>query len=66
MAICSVNDGTATIEVVVFPKTFQQIRDILKMHEVLLIKGTVSDREGVIGCLVDNAVSLQEYKRGHK
>jgi DNA polymerase-3 subunit alpha len=62
MAILSVNDGTATMDVVVFPKTFQQIRDILKTHEVLLIKGTISDREGVLGCLVDNAVSLQEYK----
>ena len=65
MAILSVNDGTATMDVVVFPKTFQQIRDILKTHEVLLIKGTISDREGVLGCLVDNAVSLQEYKKGH-
>jgi DNA polymerase-3 subunit alpha len=66
MAICTVNDGTGSMDVVVFPKTFQQIRDILKTHEVLLIKGTISDREGVLGCLVDNAVSLQEYKRGHK
>jgi DNA polymerase-3 subunit alpha len=66
MAICTVNDGTSTMDIVIFPKTFQQIRDILKTHEVLLIKGTISDREGILGCLVDNAVSLQEYKNGHK
>lgn len=65
MAICTVNDGTSTMDIVIFPKTFQQIRDILRTHEVLLIKGTISDREGILGCLVDNAVSLQEYKRGH-
>ncbi|MBP6994021.1 DNA polymerase III subunit alpha [Candidatus Woesebacteria bacterium] len=66
MAICTINDGTGSIDMVVFPKTFQQIKDIIKIHEVLLIKGTVSNREEVLGLLVDNAVSLKEFKHGRR
>lgn len=62
MAICNINDGSGSLEVVVFPKMFQQVRDILRVHEVVLVKGTISDREGVIGCMLDNAISLREYK----
>lgn len=61
MAIFGINDTTATFEAVVFPKMFAQLREILKLHEVVLIKATVSDREGVLGLMVENAVRLKDY-----
>jgi len=61
MAIFGINDTTATFEAVVFPKMFAHLREILKLHEVVLIKATVSDREGVLGLMVENAVRLKDY-----
>lgn len=66
MAIITLSDGTGAMEMVIFPKTYIKIKNILKMHEVLLVKGVISEREGTLGCMIDNAISLNEYRNGRE
>lgn len=59
MAIIQIFDDTGTIEIVVFPKTFEKLKTILNINKILLLKGRVNDREGRLGVILENAVDLE-------
>ncbi len=46
MAFVRVEDASGAMEIVVFPKIYVQIRDVLVPDTLVVIKGTVSVREG--------------------
>ncbi len=60
MAFLNIYDETGSIEVVVFPKTYLKLKDILEMNNVLIMKGKMNDKEGTMCILMDNAVRLDQ------
>ncbi len=61
MFFCNLNDGTGSIEAVVFPKTYAHMKTILKDHTILLLRGKITERNGEQSILIDNAVDLSRY-----
>jgi len=59
MAIIHVFDETGSIEVVVFPKAYANLKKIIAINKILLFKGKLNNREGRLGIILDNAVDLE-------
>ena len=59
MAIIQIFDETGNIEVVVFPKSFIKLKDILAINRIIMLKGRVNDREGRLGVIIENAIDLE-------
>ncbi len=62
MAVIQVFDETGNIEAIIFPKIFNKLKKILLLNKAILFKGKVSDRDGRIGIIVDNAVDLETVR----
>ena len=64
MAICQVEDLTGFCEMVVFPKTYMEIREILNSDQPLLVTAKIAERDealvaqGKAKLLADDAVAL--------
>ena len=58
MAFITIHDDTGAIEAVFFPKSFEKLKSIIAVNQVLLAKGTVAEREDAMSFLIDNAVKL--------
>ncbi|MDO8609450.1 MAG: DNA polymerase III subunit alpha [bacterium] len=63
MAIIQLFDDTGSIEIVVFPKTFEKLKKILNINKILLLKGKVNNREGRLGILLENAIDLETVQK---
>ncbi|MEI6532628.1 MAG: DNA polymerase III subunit alpha [Candidatus Roizmanbacteria bacterium] len=59
MAFINIYDDTGTIEGVLFPKAFHKLKSIIEMNSPILIKGKISNREGTLSMMIDNAALLQ-------
>ena len=59
MAVITVYDESGNIEIVVFPKLFNQLKRFLTINKVILFKAKVNDREGRVGMILENAVDLE-------
>ncbi|KKP68426.1 MAG: polymerase III, alpha subunit protein, partial [Candidatus Roizmanbacteria bacterium GW2011_GWC2_35_12] len=59
MAVIQIFDDTGTIEVVVFPKSFAKLKQILLINRIIMLKGKVNDRENRLGIIMENAVDLE-------
>jgi hypothetical protein len=46
---------------VAFPKTYAKLKSLFELNNVVLMKGKISDRDGNVSMLLDNAVSLEGY-----
>lgn len=53
MAFITLSDGLGTVEAVVFPKTFAEVKEILNKDEVVLLIGKVDKREEEISLMAD-------------
>lgn len=62
MAVIQVFDETGSIEVVVFPKIYSQLKQFLLINRIIMLKGKVNDREGRVGVIMENAVDLESIK----
>lgn len=72
MAFGSLEDETGTAEFVVFPKTYDTVKNLLKLNSVVLMKAKVEVREETISLLVEKVTvptqtdletaQLQNYK----
>ena len=58
MAFISVFDETGTVEVVVFPKSYKKFESILHINQVIIFKGTVSEKDDRVNVLLDVAMKL--------
>src|SRR3990167_2474744 len=58
MAFITVFDETGSLEVVVFPTTFNRLKDILFINQIIIFKGKVSDRENKFSIIMDAAMKL--------
>jgi DNA polymerase-3 subunit alpha len=72
MAFGTLEDETGTIEFVVFPKTYDEVKNLLKLNSVVLLKGKVELRDEALSLLVEKIsvptqtdldyADLQNYK----
>ncbi|MBI4035316.1 DNA polymerase III subunit alpha [Candidatus Daviesbacteria bacterium] len=53
MAFLKISDGVTAVEVVVFPKTYEECKDILNPDSVVLISGRVEKREEDLSLIVE-------------
>ena len=58
MAFASLEDTSGHIDLVIFPKTFTKTKAVWTDSQVLIVTGTVEDRDGKVSLLVDNAYPL--------
>ena len=60
MAFVSLEDGTAEIEVTVFPKVLEAVSELMTEDQLLGLCVTVSDRNGARNVVVEEAFPLEE------
>jgi len=58
MLFSVIEDMTSKIEVVVFPNLLEQNSDIWQENSIIIVKGTLNDRDGVLKLLCDNVKPL--------
>jgi len=59
MAFITIFDETESIEVVVFPKLFNSVRDFIGINKVIILKGKATEKEGKINIIMDAARQLE-------
>ncbi|MEK7109895.1 MAG: DNA polymerase III subunit alpha, partial [Patescibacteria group bacterium] len=63
MAILQIFDESGTIEVVVFPRSYNLLKSFLNINKIIMLKGKVNEREGRIGIILENAVDLEKVNQ---
>ncbi|KKQ37433.1 MAG: polymerase III, alpha subunit protein [Candidatus Roizmanbacteria bacterium GW2011_GWA2_37_7] len=58
MAFLQINDITGTIELIVFPKIFVQVKDECETNSVILFQAKVSERDGDLSLILNKLVNL--------
>lgn len=67
MAFVKLDDGTGTIEVVVFPKVFKETRDFWDDGKPLLVTGKIDIRDETPGIIVDSIETIGVFdEKGQK
>ena len=66
MAFVKLDDGTGTIEVVVFPKVFKDTKDFWSDGRPLLILGKVDMRDETPGIIVDSIETVETTNNKHE
>jgi len=59
MAFVKVSDFSDSMEVIVFPKVYEQYKDLLENDKCIAFRGKISRKDGRIGFLVDSAKELK-------
>ena len=59
MAFLNLYDESGSMEITVFPKTYQKLKSIFGMNKVLLLKGKVSMRQDTLSIMLENGVDLE-------
>ncbi len=62
MAIIQFFDDTGSVEIVVFPKIYKNLKTIININRILLLKGKVNEKEGKLTIILDNAIDLETIK----
>ncbi len=60
MCFLKLQDTTGTIEVIVFPKTYQSARDIIAMDQIVIISGKLEADDESANLIADNVSLLEE------
>jgi DNA polymerase-3 subunit alpha len=58
MAFVKIADVNDAVEIVLFPKTYADVKEIIKPGACLIVKGNASDRNGEFSVLVDKVATL--------
>lgn len=58
MAFVTLEDLTGTIEIVVFPQLFAQVKDQLKLDQSILVSAKVSRRDGEVSLLANSFIAF--------
>lgn len=62
MAFAKLEDTTGSVDLVIFPKLYQDTKDIIKEDQPVLITGRVDNRENQLSILVE---TISEIKKEH-
>jgi DNA polymerase-3 subunit alpha len=66
MAFVQVNDGSGTIDLVVFPRIYSESRSTWVKAKPILVSGKTDTRDETISILVDEVVTVDEFKNKKK
>ena len=58
MAFITVFDETGSCEVVVFPKIYNKIKDILFINQIIIFKGRLTERDNKLSIIMGAAMKL--------
>ena len=58
MLFVKMSDFTGSMEVVVFPRTFNEVKDLVIADNCIAIKGKVSDRNGTVSLIAEAVKAL--------
>jgi DNA polymerase-3 subunit alpha len=59
MAFVRIADLTGSLECVVFPKTYETVKNLCREDQLVIIKGKISDRNGELSLLIDTIKELR-------
>ncbi|MBU1366912.1 MAG: DNA polymerase III subunit alpha [Candidatus Omnitrophica bacterium] len=59
MAFLKIEDQTASVEVIVFPRLFEEVSAILKEKTILIIKGILESKEKIPKILASQVISME-------
>lgn len=59
MAFITIFDETESIEVVVFPKLFNNVKEFIGINRIIILKGKVTEKEGKISIIMDASRLLE-------
>lgn len=59
MAFVRIADLTASLECVVFPKIYEEVKNLCKTDALVIVKGKISDRNGERSLLIDKIKELK-------
>lgn len=59
MAFVRIADLTGSLECVVFPKTYETVKNLCKEDQLVIIKGKISERNGELSLLIDTIKELR-------
>lgn len=65
MAFLSVEDKSGTSDVIVFPKSYQEIRDVLQEGKPILVAGSINVKNGEKSIIMEKAKYIDESVHGN-
>ena len=60
--VITLDDGTSRLEVSCYAERFNRVKDQLKVDEVVIIKGSIRERDGRLFARLDNAMSMVDAR----
>ena len=60
--VITLDDGTSRLEVSCYAERFNRVKEQLKIDEVVVIKGSIRERDGRIFARLDNAMSMVDAR----
>ena len=60
--VITLDDGTSRLEVSCYAERFNRVKDQLKIDEVVVIKGSIRERDGRLFARLDNAMSMVDAR----
>ncbi|WP_286796695.1 DNA polymerase III subunit alpha [Psychrobacter sp. UBA6291] len=60
--VITLDDGTSRLEVSCYAERFNRVKEQLKIDEVVIIKGSIRERDGRIFARLDNAMSMVDAR----
>ncbi|WP_350557955.1 DNA polymerase III subunit alpha [Psychrobacter sp. CAL346-MNA-CIBAN-0220] len=60
--VITLDDGTSRLEVSCYAERFNRVKDQLKVDEVVVIKGSIRERDGRLFARLDNALSMVDAR----
>jgi DNA polymerase-3 subunit alpha len=64
MAVCSLQDSTGQMDVTIFSKLFEEIKDLLKAGQLVICKGPISvdDFSGGVKMVADDVMPIENWR----
>ncbi|MGM8899146.1 MULTISPECIES: DNA polymerase III subunit alpha [unclassified Psychrobacter] len=60
--VITLDDGTSRLEVSCYAERFNRVKDQLKVDEVVIIKGSIRERDGRLFARLDNAMTMVDAR----
>ena len=60
--VITLDDGTSRVEVSCYAERFNRVKEQLKIDEVVIIKGSIRERDGRLFARLDNAMSMVDAR----
>lgn len=59
MAFVTIFDETGSVEVVVFPKDYQKFKNTIRINQLIILKGKITNRDGQLGIILEKIARVR-------